>query len=102
MILFIFGHVLADETRKGNLDELENKKTILGQVQKLRNYKKNMSQQSSQIKGCIVLAGCHEAVPAFRILFNGMHGVSDREGYFSFPVDKLDERTSQLFFVKIY
>lgn len=99
MLFACFQAVAADEPRKGNLDEIQNKKNMLDQVQKLRNRKKNHEQQSFHLKGCIIVAGCHEGVPPFRILFNGMHGVSNREGYFSFPLDK-DCKTLSLIFCK--
>jgi hypothetical protein len=88
LVFFLYGSLSAQDARKGNLDEVENKKTVLEQVQKLRDRKTIADNQSSQIKGSIAIAGCHEVVPEFRIFFNGMHAVSDREGYFSFPIDE--------------
>lgn len=102
LIVFLYSCFLsAHEARKGNLEHVDNKKTILEQVQKLRDRKAITEHQSSQIKGFLSIAGCHEVIPGFRIFFNGMHVVSDREGYFSFPIDEtIDLKNLSIIFCK--
>ncbi|QQR48859.1 hypothetical protein IPF37_04840 [bacterium] len=44
--------------------------------------------ETPKIMGCVRIAGQEDVVPQFRVYFDGMATVSNRDGFFSFPLDK--------------